>query len=777
MINNIPNELKDYNQFVVWKFDGVDAKGKPIKVLFDHRTGFKAKSNDPRTWVSFEEAVAGSDDYEGIGFVITADDPFCCIDLDATDDEAKQELQTQIYNSIQGYSEISPSGEGAHLWCRAAIPEGINAGGIEIYPHGRFMTMTGNVCRAGEIIEAHDIVSSLADYLRGNRAKQKATVPEGYSAEQTKTDDDIMSMAWNASNGEKFQSVWNGDGSLLDTVNKNGIVDRSGSAIDQVIVNIIAYYTQNREQVERLWKMSPHAMSRQQKMSRADYVTWTINKGFDRVIPQVDISGLAARAEKILNPPEPEPPKITPVERSVPPLTPIMSDADTFEPVPGLLGEIADYIYHSSPRPVRKIAMTGAIGLMSGICGRAFNISKTGVNQYVLLLANTGVGKESIISGINKLMSAVKRTVPACMDFIGPGEIASPQALIKYLAKYPSIVSMAGEFGLELKRLSAWNATTNERGLRRAYLLLYNRSGKGDVLGSLVYSEYAKNTAPVASPAFSIVGESTPEGFYEALDESMITEGLLPRFTILEYTGKRPLLNKNILEIDYNSNLIVSLSALCAHSLMLNNSGEVCDVSTNPGAEAMFEGFEIHCTNEINNSGNEIGRHLWNRSALKAMKLAALVAVGVNPYNPVITEEHSEWAIKICVEDVNNLMGKFEKGEVGEKSQDDEQIKAVRKVVKKYVTLSPVDMKAKWKETNRQMHADKVLPYKYLQNNLVQIAAFKKDRTGATNALKKTLSVLIDYGELQEVPTTQMKDQYGTRQKAFIVTNVDSFLN
>lgn len=770
MINNIPDELKDYRQFILWRYEQINPTGKPTKVPYCPHTGKKASVTDPSTWGYFEDAYTSKTPCNGMGFVLTGDDPFTCIDLDATECPVETAKQTEIYNTIEGYVERSPSGTGVHIWTKASLPKGVRKGAIEVYSNQRYMTLTGDVFRNSPLINAHSEIHELWVSLDGER-KSKQTVPETYSEEQTKTDDDIMTMAWNASNGEKFQALWRGDGSALETE------DKSGSAIDQALVNIIAYYTQNREQVERLWRMSPHAMSRQRKMSRADYVTWTLNKGFDRVIPQVDISALAAQAEKILNQPEPEPPKSPPVERSVQPLTTAIPDAGTFEPVPGLLGEIADYIYHSSPRPVREIALTGAIGLMSGICGRPYNVSKTGLNQYVLLLANTGVGKESITGGINRLMSVVKRTVPACTDFIGPGEIASPQALIKYLVKKPSFVSMVGEFGLELKRLSAWNATTNERGLRRAYLLLYNRSGKGDVLGSLIYSENTKNTVPVTSPAFSIVGESTPEGFYEALDESMITEGLLPRFTILEYAGKRVPLNKNILEIDQSSNLIVKLSALCAHSLMLNNSGEVCNVNMNPEAEQLFEGFETHCDSEINNSENEIGRHLWNRSALKAMKLAALMAVGVNPYNPIITEEYAAWAIKICVADVNNIMGKFEKGEVGEKSQDNEQIKAVRRVVKKYVTLSPVDMKAKWKETNRQMHVDKVLPYKYLQNNLAQIAAFKKDRIGATNALKKTLGVLIDYGELQEIPTTQMKDQYGTRQKAFIVTNINSFLN
>ena len=95
-----------------------------------------------------------------------------------------------------------------------------------------------------------------------------------------------------------------------------------------------------------------------------------------------------------------------------------------------------------------EIGLAGALGLVAGIVGRAYNISGTGLNQYVLLLAPTGTGKEAIASGIDKLMAQVIRTVPAASDFIGPGEIASAQAIIKYMSKGPtSFVSLVGEFG------------------------------------------------------------------------------------------------------------------------------------------------------------------------------------------------------------------------------------------------------------------------------------------------------------------------------------------
>jgi hypothetical protein len=121
---------------------------------------------------------------------------------------------------------------------------------------------------------------------------------------------------------------------------------------------------------------------------------------------------------------------------------------------------------------------------------------------------------------MDKLMNAIRAQVPAASEFVGPAEIQSPEALLKYMGyASSSFVSMIGEFGLKLKQLSAFNATPGMIGLRRLLLDLFNKSGEGKLLHPMIYSDKQKNTDVVNAPAFSIMGESTPEKFYEALNE------------------------------------------------------------------------------------------------------------------------------------------------------------------------------------------------------------------------------------------------------------------
>ena len=80
--DKIPDELRRRPQWVVWKHETA-GDGKPIKPPYCADGRGKASSTDPNTWSTFEAAVeAAGDGFEGIGFALSAEDPFCFVDLD-----------------------------------------------------------------------------------------------------------------------------------------------------------------------------------------------------------------------------------------------------------------------------------------------------------------------------------------------------------------------------------------------------------------------------------------------------------------------------------------------------------------------------------------------------------------------------------------------------------------------------------------------------------------------------------------------------------------------
>ncbi|MDA2911939.1 phage/plasmid primase, P4 family [Nitrospiraceae bacterium AH_259_D15_M11_P09] len=145
-VGHIPAALKAPPQWVCW--GEKHRQGKPTKVPINPTTGKPAKVDDPSTWGTFEDALAR---YEcavlaGIGFVITAKDPFVGVDLDHCRNAGTGELEptaAQIVRRLDSYTEVSPSGEGVHIWVRAHLPSSVKQNGIEMYGKRRYFTMTG----------------------------------------------------------------------------------------------------------------------------------------------------------------------------------------------------------------------------------------------------------------------------------------------------------------------------------------------------------------------------------------------------------------------------------------------------------------------------------------------------------------------------------------------------------------------------------------------------------------------------------------------------------
>jgi len=411
---------------------------------------------------------------------------------------------------------------------------------------------------------------------------------------------------------------------------------------------------------------------------------------------------------------------------------------------------------------------------MSGICGKAFNISGTGLNQYTLLLAATGTGKEGANAGISRLMSKVKELVPPANDFIGPSDISSQQALIKALSDNSSIISIVCEFGLYLKEMGADNASPHMIGLKKMLLKLYNVSGEGDKLGGMAYSDREKNVASVEAPAFSIFGETAPEPFYEALTENMISGGLLPRFTVIEYHGDRVPRNKSASTVVPSAELIQNVGTLCATAFGLINQKKVIHVQMTAEAEVMFDDLDALADRSVKGA-MELRRQLWTRVHLKSLRLAALAAVGCNPFEPTINKESAKWAIDIVMADIKNMLGRFESGDVGVNNEESKQTKLLVKLIKKFVTASWDEVKKVAGESSQKLHAERIIPYGWLQRNTSTTPAFKNDRQGATNALKRTLKTLEERGEIQAMQKSVLMTKFGTGAQAYAITQPGAF--
>lgn len=145
----IPRELRQYRQFVCWKYVQT-GKPKPDKIPVNPKTLGNAGTGWPNSWADLRTAAQVYKDnphlLSGIGFVLTQHDPFTMIDLDGCLFGGEPNpLANEVLGTLNTYAEISPSGRGLRLFVRCRTPHTLKTPAVEIYSSQRFATLTGHV--------------------------------------------------------------------------------------------------------------------------------------------------------------------------------------------------------------------------------------------------------------------------------------------------------------------------------------------------------------------------------------------------------------------------------------------------------------------------------------------------------------------------------------------------------------------------------------------------------------------------------------------------------
>lgn len=152
---NIPVALKGYDRWVCWSWIWDETSKRFNKPPLNARNGYHAKSTDPATWVSFDDALAAhrSGRFDGIGFTFGSTGNsgiiFSGMDLDkcVTDGNIGADA-VYLASRLNSYTEFSPSGNGIKVFTTGAIlgpgKKKDDALRIEMYDSGRYFTVTGN---------------------------------------------------------------------------------------------------------------------------------------------------------------------------------------------------------------------------------------------------------------------------------------------------------------------------------------------------------------------------------------------------------------------------------------------------------------------------------------------------------------------------------------------------------------------------------------------------------------------------------------------------------
>ena len=113
----IPAELRERPQWVLWRFEERDGKRTKVPYRAD-QPQVRASSTDPATWSDFHAVRAHGEEADGVGFVFSEGDDVVGVDLDNCFTDGKLHPEAaRVALELDSYAERSVSGTACTCSC------------------------------------------------------------------------------------------------------------------------------------------------------------------------------------------------------------------------------------------------------------------------------------------------------------------------------------------------------------------------------------------------------------------------------------------------------------------------------------------------------------------------------------------------------------------------------------------------------------------------------------------------------------------------------------
>lgn len=291
--------LTQYPQFILYKL--------PDKVPFRADNPHQAcDPHDPTNWCSAEIALAWVEYYGagwGVGFVLTENDPFWCLDIDkcnqgGTWSTTAIELCGQFASAA---IEVSVSGNGLHIWGSGTVPahrKKNTSERLELYTEARFMALSGMGAQ-GDASTRHDAAMQalVSQYFAPDVADQSVPVADEGPCEGWNGPTDDVTLIERALRSQSAASTFGGRASFRDLWERNvSALARAyppndpadlydGSSADAALAQHLAFWTgKDASRIERLMRQS--GLVRDKWDRHRDYMRMTVSSACAR---QVDV--------------------------------------------------------------------------------------------------------------------------------------------------------------------------------------------------------------------------------------------------------------------------------------------------------------------------------------------------------------------------------------------------------------------------------------------------------------------------------------------------------
>jgi hypothetical protein len=353
----------------------------------------------------------------------------------------------------------------------------------------------------------------------------------------------------------------------------------------------------------------------------------------------------------------------------VPPGT---SELEALTYVPGLVGDIVEWILKGAHRPNRMMALGVAVTVIGTLIGRrvmAPNGSAT--HLYIVIVAASSRGKDYPLKAGKALMHAV-----GARDLIGPDEFVSGPGLWRRIKRSPLLIWFIDEMGDELAKINFQDGKGGSGGNRYVVQLVAMLKKCYNAWEIFNTPEKAEGDESLELPwvAMSIVGAATPEAFFASFKPSDLQSGFVNRFMILPLKGhqKAP---EQIPPFGADVPPKELVEALKGLPRQTYHTGKLLDqpfkdgkpvmqlperlppMPWGPGAEEVYFSFSRKLDGLEETDPARAALSL--RGCENAARLATIVAIGRG--SPTVDRKDIEWAIKFAEHSIETALSDIDK--------------------------------------------------------------------------------------------------------------------
>lgn len=621
----------------------------------------KAKSNDPATWASYEEAVEAMESLEGFQLAFTLgtdDDNFTGIDADDAfaEDGSLHPWAKELYELIKDFSyvEYSPSGTGFKavlINSKASYMRSVykqSPGQIEIYDNARFWAYTGQAISDSLRPSTGIEVMKAYHWIHGNFEAPKASkprIPIEPSRDDWFRENEYMSKVESPAQGGRNE--W--------TFKVAGHIASFGRSEEETLRFLRPYYDTmpqgGRDHFSLEEFESAIRSSFRNGTAREDKGASTYSPSSEIVV----LDGLDVFSSDFTEEtPMPVRDIIKPTDKSMQIPEDIWRDG-------GFIEKWTDWCMSTMRREQPELALSAALHVMSLALSRRYSDDSehmTMPNMYTIAVGRSGCGKEMPRKKIAEFLDMSESG-----SLNGPGVFDSSAGLASHVVKNPSCGYMLDEVGDMMAQLAERGCPHHFRKLSLTLKTLYSGSGSKGVQPRCLAGDDGGKNDSVDYPHVHIYGTTTPEKLLRSVTDDQIEDGLMGRF-MLFFASDSPKKSKAKKSgtphglIEHFRRYRGDFGSTAITDDLLNDVGgeaatNIMEITrTDEAADRLDDHYDaIYDRNEEKGSsdGESVSLNVWNRASEKTAKLALLFAASREP-DPAkckITLEDANRAIRL----------------------------------------------------------------------------------------------------------------------------------